>query len=265
MNVDEIIAEVLSSKKYASIDPSVIRRVCTETVPKYQKQKEVIKAVKNELHIIHESFMQNDWYKNAQSLLSQLPLCFDCSHLIETSVKIMQSHTSTRERLGDIKEICSFLDCYITKDSSVIDIGCGLNPFVLPLLSEYPAAYYAYDISSEEIDILNKYFTVLKKGKYIATLLDAVVSTPQEKVDVAFLFKLLPLLQQQKKGRAFSILEDLNFSKAIVSFPTKSIGGKHKGMEAFYSNLFEENLSSVFSVIEKQTFSNEMFYVIKKI
>ncbi|CAH1460273.1 Ribosomal RNA methyltransferase (FmrO) (plasmid) [Klebsiella pneumoniae] len=263
MNIDEMVAEVLSSKKYTSVDPAVVRRVCMETAPKYPKKKEAIKAVKNELHIIHEVFLQNECYKNALSFLSQLSLDFNNAQLIDITMQIMQSHTSTKERLGDIEAVCSFLSTHISKEGSVMDIGCGFNPFALPLLHEFPATYYAYDICSEGIDILNKYFSILKKGEYRAELLDAVSVTPKEKVDVALLFKLLPLLQQQKKGRGFSILEELDFDKAIISFPIKSLGGKQKGMETFYSNLFEENLPSSLEIIEKQTFSNEMFYVIQ--
>lgn len=163
MNIDEMVAEVLSSKKYTSVDPAVVRRVCMETAPKYPKKKEAIKAVKNELHIIHEVFLQNECYKNALSFLSQLSLDFNNAQLIDITMQIMQSHTSTKERLGDIEAVCSFLSTHISKEGSVMDIGCGFNPFALPLLHEFPATYYAYDICSEGINILNKYFSILKK------------------------------------------------------------------------------------------------------
>jgi 16S rRNA (guanine(1405)-N(7))-methyltransferase len=264
MNIDDMVSTVLSSKKYASIDPSVVRRICMEMAPKYPKNKEAIKAVKNELHIIYESFLQNESYKNALTFLSQLPVDYDNAQLVDISMQIMQSHMSTKERLSDIREVCSFLSCHITKESSVMDIGCGFNPFVLPLLPEFPEAFYAYDISSAGIDILNRYFALLKRPRYKAELLDAAYTTPQDRVDVVLLLKLLPLLQQQKKGRGFSIIEELYFKKAIVSFPIKSLGGKQKGMEAFYSKLFEENLPSLFEIVTKQTFSNEMFYIIQK-
>ena len=264
MNIEEMIAEVRSSKKYSSIDASVVRRIYVETAHKYPKKKEAIKAVKNELHIIYESFLQNGCYKNARSLLSQLPLIFDNAQLVNIVMQIMKAHTSTKERLGDIGEISSFISRYITDKSAVMDIGCGFNPFSLPLLLEFPKTYSAYDICSEGIDILNRYFSVLKKPAYKAELLDAASTTPQEKVDIVLLFKLFPLLQQQKKGRGFSILEELDFDKAIVSFPIRSLCGKQKGMEFFYSKLFEDNLPSSLEIIARQTFSNEMFYVVKK-
>lgn len=262
VDIDEMVAEVLSGKKYARLDPSVVRRICMETEPKYPKEKEALKAVKNELHIIHESFLQNDCYKKAYSRLAQLPLNFDGAQLIEAVTQIMQLHASTKERLSDIEEICSFLSNYITKESSVMDVGCGFNPFMLPLLHEYPKKYYAYDISSEGIEILNSFFTRIKKAAYIAGLLDAAVATPGEKVNIVLLLKLLPLLQQQKKGRGYDILEELCFDQAIVSFPIKSLGGKQKGMELFYSKSFEDNMPSSLSIIAKRTFSNEMFYVV---
>ena len=60
------------------------------------------------------------------------------------------------------------------------------------------------------------------------------------------------------------ILIDMDFGVAIISFPLKSLSGKNKGMEEFYSNFFETNIPSTLSIIEKQVLGNELFYSIRK-
>jgi len=78
------------------------------------------------------------------------------------------------------------------------------------------------------------------------------------------MFKLFPLLERRKKGRAPDLIGDLGCKTSIVSFPTKSASGKEKGMEAFYSRLFENGLPTDHAIIEKMSFHNEMFYVLRK-
>ena len=60
------------------------------------------------------------------------------------------------------------------------------------------------------------------------------------------------------------ILSDMNFGVAIISFPLKSLSGKNKGMEEFYSNFFETNLPEEISMLDKQVIGNELFYAVKK-
>ena len=265
MTTDDMVAEILASKKYKSIDTSVVRRICIEMEAKYPKRKDAIKAVKNELHIMHGSFLQNKCYHKAHVLLSQLTPNCDKTQLADIGMQIMQLHMSTVERLGDIHKIYDVLSQYVSEESTVMDIGCGFNPFAIPLLHELPKKYLAYDISIETIDLLNAYFRNMNQPQYKAALFDVAFATPEENVDVVFMFKLLPLLQQQKQNRGIAILEELHFNKAIISFPLQSLAGKYKGMEKFYSDLIENNLAVTLEIVEKHVFRTEMFYCIKKV
>jgi len=260
--IDEVVANILASKKYKDIAPMIIERVCKKVAKKYVKKKDVLKATKSELHTIHEVFLLKDSHKNATTLLSMFTKNCDMAQLC---AKMMQLHVSTKERLGDIEDIYQFISEYVKSDSIVIDIGCGFSPFALPLLHEQPKSYMAYDVNIETIHLLNRYFSQTGQEQYQAEILDAVSDTPSFEVDMVFMFKLLPLLQQQKKGRGFSILEELSFKRAIVSFPLKSISGKDKGMASFYSKLMDDNLPASINVIDKAIFSNEMFYVLEKV
>jgi 16S rRNA (guanine(1405)-N(7))-methyltransferase len=224
---------------------------------KYNKTKDIIKAVKTELHIINESFLQKDCFINTKKILMENP-----SNVI---YKVLELHSSTKERLKDIKEIYAFLSLFITEETSVMDIGCGFNPFAVSLLHKSPKEYYGYDINIELIELINRYFEMNNLPSYKAEVLDIITETPRQKTDIVLLFKLFPLLQQQKKNRTWTLLDELEFKTAIISFPLKSLSGKNKGMESFYSSMFEDNLPNKYAIIDKKAFSNEIFYVIRDV
>ncbi len=255
--MNDIFKEVYKSKKYSSMDEAIVKRICEEISKKYPKKKEAIKAAKNQLHIIYESFIESDCYKRARKILEENGNNISRNIALE----LMSLHASTRERIKIINEVYDFLSKYIELDSVVIDVGCGFNPFAIVFLSNVPKVYRAFDINEESVSILNLCFSQLD---FYAKILDAVTDVPKEHADVMLLFKLLPLLNQQKKGRAFEFIALADFSIAIVSFPIKSLSGREKGMLESYSNYFEQGLPNTCSIIEKKVVDNELFYVIKK-
>ena len=252
----EVVSEILRSKKYAGVDPAVVERIAAETIPKYAKQKDVIKAVKKELHIIHESFLHEECHAKAEAILSARP---EINR--DLALQLMALHASTKERLHQAAEIYECIGRYVGAGDSVVDIGCGFNPFALPLFAEQPKDYHAFDINTATIQVLNKFFG-LAGLPYTAQLCDAAAQTPAVQGSVLFLFKLFPLLERQKKGRAFELLQAMGCKTSVVSFPLKSASGKEKGMEAFYTAQFEGGLPSNFVIIERVKFTNEMFYVV---
>jgi len=262
MNACEIADEVARSKKYSNVDRTVLERICAETLPKYVKQKDVIKAVKKTLHMIYESYIPEESHTRAEAYLSSYTGS-DIKTDRAFSASIMALHASTNERLGQAAAIYDYICRYVNAEDSIIDIGCGFNPFALPFFTSLPKSYYAFDICSSTIALLNSYFSSANLP-YSADICDAVTNTPKVSGNVLFMFKLFPLLEQQKKGRAFDVIRSLDCNTAVVSFPLKSASGRDKGMDAFYSALFEKGLPSGFLITDKTKFINEMFYVITK-
>jgi len=256
--MSELAEEILRSRKYAQVDRAVVERICAATVPKFAKRKDVIKAVKKELHIIHESFLQDECHAKAVAILETHPRVDK-----DIALQLMALHASTKERISQATEIYAFISRYVTDENCVVDIGCGFNPFALPFFTKQPKDYAAFDINTATVQTLNKFFE-LGGMLYEARLCDAVAQTPGVQGDVLFMFKLFPLLERQEKGRAFGLLRAMEWKTAIVSFPLKSASGKEKGMEAFYTAQFEGGLPSEFAIIERVKFANEMFYVVGK-
>lgn len=263
MDINEIVEEIANSKKYASVSQEVIERACIEASKKYKKKKEILSEAKKQLHIIYESFLT----KNCQSVAIKRIEEYSGDDMATDksfSKELLSLHISTNERLENIDEIYGFISQYIAKECTLSDVGCGFNPLALPFLSKKPARYLAYEISQETVDLINLYFERVGEDHYHAELLDAVNNSPPVHSSLLLAFKLLPLLQQQKKGRAIDFLVESSFEYAIISFPIKSLSGKNKGMESFYSSFFESNLPAQITINDRKVINNELFYVLKK-
>jgi len=262
MTKNEIADEILRSKKYADIDRAAVERISAETIPKYGKQKDIVKAVKKELHIIHESFFPDECHLKAGTLLNSYTGSGVGADK-DLAARLMALHASTKERLRQAVEIYGFISGYFGKDDDIVDLGCGFCPFALPFYNELPKSYLAYDISSATIKLLDRYFK-LAGLPYSAEICDAAAKTPGARGSVLLMLKLYPVLERQKQSRAFEVMQALGCATSIISFPLKSASGREKGMEAFYATRFEKGLPAGFTVVKKEKFANEMFYVVSE-
>jgi 16S rRNA (guanine(1405)-N(7))-methyltransferase len=93
-------------------------------------------------------------------------------------------------------------------------------------------------------------------------ILDAADKMPGENTDVAFLFKLIPVLEQQKKGLAYWLIDSLRAKTVVITFPIKSLSGRKKDMEQFYSSQFEQNLPESFDILTKEIVGSELVYIV---
>lgn len=253
---DELLDALRSSKKYAAMDEKLMQRILEEERSRHSKTKDILKAAKNHLHQIHGAYA-GDEGKALRRLAAEGPLC-------GREQAFLERHASTRERLPIAEEFfrTAFAGCPGVR--SVLDLGCGLNPFFLPLMPASIERYTALDMDGEAAALLNRYFA--ERGlPQEASLADLVQRTPQIQADLAFLLKLFPVLEQQKKGRSLELLSELRSRVACVSFPLRSLSGKRKGMEESYTVFFEGLLGdSGWRVQEKRSFPGELLYVLSK-
>ena len=259
----DLMAEIKKSKKYASVYQPILERICEEEFVKYKKEKEKIKAVKNRLHIIYGAFFTDNSVKIAEDLINI------GGDIFLLSEKLLKFNTSSNERIKFIDKLYKFIfDTIPDKNiSTILDIGCGFNPFSLPYLFKTVLdlkikSYYAFDIDINLARIINKYFDLLELPQY-AGCMDIISETPKQNADIAFLFKIIPTVENCKKGRGFEIINNINSKYIIVSFPTKTLGVKNIGMAENYAAIFENRLDlSRFEIMEKNVVGNELVYVL---
>ncbi len=139
---------------------------------------------------------------------------------------LLALHRSTAERLEAYPALYRRLFALTGTPRRLLDLSCGLNPVSWPYLGCRPA-YVATELSPKDCGFLNRYFQGLQiPGRaYPRDLAEPACALPW-RADVALLFKVADALEAFARGRTFQLLEGLRTRYAIVSFSTKSLGGR---------------------------------------
>ena len=165
-------------------------------------------------------------------------------------------HKSTKERLNDyelVKKIISSLN-----PKSVLDLGCGLNPLAIATSKIF---YHAYDIKSEDLEIVKLFFEKNKiSGDIHHADIRAVNNFPQ--VDLCLMFKLLDILGNDKSEIAESLIKKINAKYFIISFATRTLSGK--SMNRPYRRWFEKVTHKLNLSYKIERTNQELFYIISK-
>ena len=250
MEVAYVVKKLKAKKELADIDETFL----TNLVQDYVKR-----------HNLEKNFKRPDFLKTKKFkiMFKQLRKLL---HEVYGSYKVSNSfyeHPSIKERLIFYKEIYYKIFSITGKPSSVLDLGCGLNPLSYKFLGCKPR-YYAVDISKDYIKKVQVYFKKNNiKGR--AFLFDLVYGNYNKlpKVDVCFLFKVLESLEAIKKNISAEILKKLKCKWIVVSFSKVVLSGKKKIRKkgrAWFRKLLK-NLGYVYSVLD---IGEEIFFVIRK-
>jgi len=221
----------------------------------FQKSKEfklIVKDVRSVLHDIYGLFSFDK--KKVEKLLKEKD--FD----LEWHVKVLKCSKSTSERLNYYPIIYEQIWSEIGEVKSVLDLGCGLNPFSLPYMNLKNVEYLAYELTSGYCDAINKYFKLSRiNGKCESVDLLKIGKLP--KADVCFLFKVLDGLEQIKLNYTLELFEKISSKFIIVSFATRSIkAGKKFNRGKWFIKMLDK-LKLKYKFFETD---NEIFYIINK-
>jgi 16S rRNA (guanine(1405)-N(7))-methyltransferase len=263
--LEQLVSAILESSKYRMVCQDFIRLIGSQELTKRPNLKAAIKSSKNKLHQVGGAYL--DHKTNYAVWLDELRKATQSKNredLLKVCREIMSHHSSTKERLAILDQFYTTILSKITPIHSVLDIACGLNPLAIPWMPlTGKVNYYACDIYQDMMDFLNCFIEIIGlNGR--AKICDALQFTPNEKVDVAFILKTIPCLEQVDKTAGIRLLELVNSDYIIVSFPAQSLSGKNKGMlinyEAFFRNMVAEKNWS----IERFEFATELAFLVKK-
>lgn len=248
--MNELFEKLLASKKYRDVCPDTIARIIAECEGRYKKAKDLEKAVREKLHGITSAFMNESEYKRAQALASAG----------ETLEELLSCHASTRERLPLAAMDALYQKIFeITGEpASLLDLACGMNPVYFT--AKYPQMKVTgVDISGQSVNIIR-----ICGGNALHGDLLCENAVPEERYDIALLFKILPLLDRQKNGSAMDVLCRIHAGYIVVSFPTRTLGGRNVGMEDNYSAWMESHMPENREIEARFTTENELFYILKE-
>jgi 16S rRNA (guanine(1405)-N(7))-methyltransferase len=262
--LDQLVEAILSSRKYRHVSQEFIKRLGSQELVKQRALKDAIKATKNKLHQVGGAYLEGEvpyvsWLDELRHAAQQ-----DNEHLRDTCMRIMAHHASTRERLPILEQFYTTLLADLPPIKSVIDIACGLNPLALPWMPlAKDVQYYAYDIYQDMTDFLHEFFGIVQV-QGCAQARDVIQSCPTQHVDLAFILKALPSLEQVDKSAALHLLETINANYLLVSFPVHSLGGRKKAMLGNYEARFRGLVAYKNWSVERFEFNSELVFRIAR-
>jgi len=259
-SVNNLWLEISSSKKYKHLDPGFIKQVIEikkqSTTPRNLK-KEVVKT----LHQVWAAYLSS--LPDYDKLLSNLKKDLETQTVKNALTRALSFHSSSRERLEDLSSFYESIFKVTGRPRHILDLGCGLNPLTIPWMNlDEKTKYEASDIDHNEVSFLNgalKTLGIKNASVEVANTLTAKA----KKAQIVFMLKLLPVLESLSSGAGLSVIKKQKAEWIVVSFPTKSIGGKEKGMEEYYRSWFLKLTASLRLKITEIVFKNEIAFILK--
>ena len=248
------------------MDPSLIQQVLSRELRNSKNRKEIVKNVKSKLYQVSGAYRNDNLdYSSLKEKLANVTPEMSPNELKPICLEIMHTHASTRERSGILDELYGEIFRDIPQPRTICDLACGLNPFSIPWMPLEPGfRYEAFDLFSDMSDLLNCFFE--KRGiNGQASQANLLYGMPGGPYDLAFLFKVIPCLEQIDKFGGRHLLSQLSYSAryAAVSFPGASLSGKEKGMprnyEVHFMNIVDQNAWE----IRKVKFPTELVFILK--
>jgi 16S rRNA (guanine(1405)-N(7))-methyltransferase len=266
-NIDpeKLVFDILNMPKYRSLGllEETIRDVVSFEFDHHDTAASAEKAARKKIHNIVAAYLGNPDYQTAKNDLTKAALSTNPEILRTTCRDILKTHVSTYERLPEIETMYQKIFAVTGSPSSILDLACGLNPLTFPWM-ELPEStcYYAYDIVSPRVDLINHFF-LLQKLLPLAQTRDILINPPPIAADVAFILKEVHRFEQRKKDSSYYLYKSLNVKYIIVSLPALSIHSKHDFSQS-YRTLFYKTLHELQSPVTEITIGEEMFFIFKK-
>ncbi len=170
-------------------------------------------------------------------------------------VKLLKMHSSTKERLDFYPTLDKIIDSL--KVSSILDLGCGLNPIALATKKRI---YYAADVNEEYLSMIREFFRINKiKGRVFFYDLRKI-NENLPKVDICLILKVFDVLENRGHKLAEKIVKKVKCDYMLVSFSTKTLSGKPMNHpQRGWIERMLNRLDLKFQVFKSK---NEIFYLI---
>lgn len=171
--------------------------------------------------------------------------------------RVLQTHFSTSERMNFYPKIKQIIFSY--KPSSILDLGCGLNPLAI---ASKNVEYFASDIKKDELETVKNFFAENKINGKVFIYNLRKISDDLPAADICLIFKVLDILGEDNHSLSKKILKAVKCKIFIVSFAIRKLSGKK--MLFPERKWFERILKEFGWPFEKIYSENEVFYVFKK-
>lgn len=258
--ITEIVERVVRSSRYRDVDRSLLSRLAAEELPRARNPEDAVKRVKRRLHQVVGAFrgapqrnaIEEAWNGDLTSPAFR-----------EACTDALRAHASTRERIPHLEAFYAGIWAHTGVPARLLDIGCGLNPLALPWMGIGDAAYLATDVDQRPLDTVGAFLELVGQPHEVRTG-DVVTEPLIDEADVALLLKLVTTLDRQDSEAAARLLRSLRVRHAVVSFASRSLGGRGDGRERMYRARMERLVAEArrVSAVAEASVSNELVFVL---
>lgn len=261
--IGQIAQRIANSKKYRAmqIPRETILDLLQIEFAKHSKKAEAIKTAKAKLHNITAVYLDKLDYSKADQALKSALTNKSGKSIAAVCLQFLQSHHSTNERIPYMDSFYAYIMKKIGNTCSILDLACGLNPFVIPLVG-FPSSisYFAYDIHAPRIELIKTLFVSIDINGS-AEVRDILIQPPQQKATAAFLFKEAHRLEKRRNGASRDLIRSLNVDYLFISLPNQSLQGKYD-LRGRMRRIVADSILGSGSIINLVDFPSEtLFYI----
>jgi 16S rRNA (guanine(1405)-N(7))-methyltransferase len=263
-DLETIVSDVASSKKYGAVCRDTIRRVAERELAHHPSLKAATKATKRKLHQVYGAFEGTLDYDLAYQRLVAAHNAGSEEELKTVCRDILATHSSTSERLPLLDRFYSSIFEVTGRPASLLDLGCGLNPLALPWM-DLPGSvpYVALDIDGERIRFVNRFLALVGREP-LARCQDILSQPPGDEADLALLLKMSPSLERQEPGATLRLIKEVSAPSVAVSYAVRSLGGREKGMVRHYQQYFIQLVADQAWAVKELVLESELVFVVQK-
>ena len=234
--IEPIVDRVLRSARYRDVDRVLVDRLAAEELPKSRNADDAVKRVKRRLHQAVGAYRGASAADPLAAIRAAWGGDLTDSAFRTACLEVMRGHASTNERL-------LYLDGFFAPiweltggpPRTLLDLGSGLGPLALPWMAlPRESVYHAVDVDRRSLEVAGAFLELVGQPHELHAR-DVVADGPAPiRTDVALLLKVVPLLDRQDPAAAARVLRAVTARHAVVSFPSRSLGGGRRGMESTY-------------------------------
>jgi 16S rRNA (guanine(1405)-N(7))-methyltransferase len=262
---EPIVDRVLRSARYRDVDRALLDRLAAEELPKSRNEDDAVKRVKRRLHQAvgaYRGARPADPLGVVRATWAGDP---DDPAFRAACVEVLRGHASTAERLPSLERFFAPIwEKTISPPRTLVDLGCGLGPLALPWMGlPADATYHACDVDRRSLEVVDAFLDLVAQPRELHVRDLVADGPPPIRADVALLLKLVPLLDRQDPAAAGRVLRAVDADHAVVSFPSRSLGGGSRGMAATYRARLDDLAADLeASEVREASVPNELVFVL---
>lgn len=261
---DQILERVASSRKYRNLGIPVetIRDLITRASKKTADPDRIEEIVREKMHNLVAPYLGDPDYLESSSTLEALNFS-DSGEVKGYCTGLLNSHSSTRERLPLLDYFYTQLFALTGVPGSIQDLACGLNPFSLPWMNiPRMTIFRVFDLQKPRMKLIDQFIRKFGQAGTAETR-DILIDPPLAEVDMTFFFKEAHRFDQRQRGCNREFFHSLKTKWLIVSLPTASLTGRRSMLEQD-RRLIAESTSGMNWEINEILFENEILFCIQK-